>query len=144
MSWRPHGHVRVNSRDSAAAAICDRCGFAYNHRDLRWQWQYAGERLQNLRILVCCQCEDRPSDQLRSRVLSPDPLPIYNARPQPFTFTGIGIYESSFVFTADGQDMIVCSDGTTLLVCSNNPDSSFIMPVPDSDFNTDFSNDFGP
>lgn len=124
MAWRPHGRVRVNARDPRAAAICDRCGLPYNHYKLRWQWQWAGERLQNLRILVCQRCEDIPQEQLRARILSPDPLPIYNARPEPFTFTGISYQESNIIFCADGVTQIVCSDGVTRLLMSNNPDES--------------------
>ena len=122
MSWRYHGHVRVNSRFPEAAGICDRCGRAENHKDLIWQWQWAGERLQNLRILVCESCYDIPQEQLRARILSPDPLPIYNARPEPFTETGFNYQgESNIVTTSDGTLFILAADGTTVLLCSNNP-----------------------
>jgi hypothetical protein len=67
-----------------AHAICDRCGFRYNHVNLRWQFDYRGAGLQNLRILVCNRCEDEPQEQLRSIVLPPDPIPVMNARVQDF------------------------------------------------------------
>jgi hypothetical protein len=89
MAWRPHGHVRVSSRSPRAAAICDRCGRPFNHNDLTWQYGYAGTRLQNLRILVCdTGCLDIPNRQIGAKIIPPDPLPIPNARPEPFTFTG--------------------------------------------------------
>src|ERR1035437_1992509 len=122
MAWRPHGHVKVNARSPAAAGICDRCGRAFNHRDLAFQFDWSGTRIQNLRILVCPSCYDVPQEQLRARILSPDPLPIFNARPEPFTTTGISYEESNLVFCADGVTQIVCADGVTGLLCSNNPD----------------------
>src|SRR5215813_3101997 len=65
-------------------AICDRCGFRYNHDDLQWQYQWAGPRLQNLRLLVCKTCLDIPQEQLRTIVLPPDPVPIANPRPENY------------------------------------------------------------
>lgn len=123
MSWRPHGHAKVNARSPRAIGICDRCGKAVQHNTLRWQWQWAGERLQNLRILVCEEgCLDIPQMQLRARILSPDPLPIYNSRPEPFTVTGFNYQgESNIVTTADNQLFILAADGVTVLLCSNNP-----------------------
>lgn len=97
MSWRPHGRARLNARAPSAAGICDRCGLLYTHRDLRWQYDWAGARLQNLKILVCQHCLDDPQEQLRAKILSPDPLPIYNARPEPFTVTGFSYQESNIL-----------------------------------------------
>lgn len=77
---RPHGRARVNPSNPKAFAICDRCAFTYNHVDLRWQYDYRGTRLANLRILVCDRCEDVPQPQLRPKILSPDPVPIKNPR----------------------------------------------------------------
>ena len=78
------GRARTNASDPRAHAICDRCGFRYNHPDLQWQYEWAGSGLQNLRILVCDRCLDVPQDQLRSIVLPADPLPIINPRPEFF------------------------------------------------------------
>lgn len=84
MPYRPHGRATVNPDDLSAFAVCDRCGFWYNHRDLHWAYDYRGKNLQNLRILVCDRCLDTPQEQLRPIVLPPDPLPIINARPENF------------------------------------------------------------
>lgn len=47
------------------------------------QYDYRGERLQNLKILVCDSgCYDTPQEQLRSRILGPDPLPINIPSPE--------------------------------------------------------------
>lgn len=74
------GRARVSARSPRAAGQCDRCSFLYSHSDLRWQMDYRGTTLQNLRILVCQRCEDRPQDQLRAIVVPADPMPIQNPR----------------------------------------------------------------
>ena len=48
----PHGRAKVDASNPRAFGVCDRCGFLYNHKDLRWQYDYRGRSLQNLRILV--------------------------------------------------------------------------------------------
>ncbi len=65
-----------------ALAICDRCGARYNHDELQWQFQWAGTKLQNLRLLVCKACLDEPQEQLRTIILPPDPVPIRDPRPE--------------------------------------------------------------
>ena len=78
------GRARTSSRSPAAHAICDRCGFRYNHSDLQWQYEFAGAGLQNLRILVCNRCLDVPQNQLRAIVIPADPIPIINPRPEAY------------------------------------------------------------
>lgn len=77
---RPHGRAKVNSRNPEAFAICDNCGFLYNHSELRWQFQWGGNKLVNLRQLVCRRCNDIPQTQLRAVVLPADPMPVMNPR----------------------------------------------------------------
>lgn len=77
---RPHGRAKVSTRNPEAFAICDNCGFQYNHSELRWQFQWAGNKLLNLRQLVCRRCNDNPQNQLRAIVLPADPMPIMNPR----------------------------------------------------------------
>ncbi len=67
-----------------AHAICDRCGFRYNHDELQWQHQWTGAKLQNLRILVCRSCLDIPQEQLRTIILPADPVPIKDPRPENY------------------------------------------------------------
>jgi hypothetical protein len=78
-SW-VNGRARVDPRMPVAFAICDRCGFRYNRPDLTWQYEWAGNTLQNLRILVCDRCLDVPNEQLRSYSPPADPLPVQNSR----------------------------------------------------------------
>ncbi len=98
---RPHGRASVNSRSPVAHAICDRCGFRFNHPHLRWQYQWVGPRIQNVRQLVCQSCLDKPQEQLRTIVLPMDPVPIMNARPENFVaddnpMSGIGVSANFF------------------------------------------------
>jgi len=78
------GRARTDSTSPRAHAICDRCGFRYNHQDLSWQYDYRGRQLANTRILVCETCMDDPQPQLLPRIIPPDPIPIQNARTEFF------------------------------------------------------------
>jgi hypothetical protein len=80
------GKARTNPNNPQAFGVCDRCGQWRNHVDLRWQFDFRGRTLQNLRILVCETCEDQSQPQLKPRVIPPDPLPIANARIEPFCY----------------------------------------------------------
>ncbi len=74
------GFARTNASAPRAHAICDRCGFRFNHFNLRWQYDWRGPQLQNIRILVCSDCNDRPQTQLKAIVVPADPDVIPNAR----------------------------------------------------------------
>jgi len=117
---RPHGRASVSSRNPRAFAICDRCGFLYNHSQLQWQFDYAGAGLINKRILVCSPCLDTPQNQLRAIVLPQDPTPIDNSRVQDYytaettsiavsqgaqtdPTTGIPIYPTVSLVNQDGS-----------------------------------------
>lgn len=53
----------------------------YNRTDLAWQFDWEGPRLQNLRLLVCSRCMDKPFEHNRPIVVPPDPVPVKNPRP---------------------------------------------------------------
>lgn len=78
------GRARTSARNPQAHAICDRCGFRYNHADLRWQHDWRGASMQNIRLLVCNPCYDKPQSQLRAIVVPADPVPINQPRIQDF------------------------------------------------------------
>jgi hypothetical protein len=80
------GKAVANVNSPVAFATCDRCASVYNHNQLRWQYDYRGRTLQNLRILVCERCEDEGQPQLKPRILPPDPVSIANARPYPYCY----------------------------------------------------------
>ena len=81
---RPHGRAKVSTRNPEAFGICDNCGFLYNFNELRWQMQWAGNKLVNLRQLVCRRCNDIPQTQLRAIIIPADPMPVMNPRPQNY------------------------------------------------------------
>lgn len=85
MAWHPSGRAQVNARSPNALAVCDRCQFTYNQRDLSWQYQWSGTQLQNLQLLVCRDCEDVPQIQLKTIIIPPDPVPILNPRPERYS-----------------------------------------------------------
>ena len=78
------GRARTSPSSPQAHAICDWCGFRYNHVDLRFQYDWAGTQLINKQLLVCQDCYDTPQEQLRTIVVPPDPMPISNPRIQDF------------------------------------------------------------
>lgn len=84
MAYRPHGRARVNPTNPEHFAICDKCGFLFNGVDLSFQFDYRGMQLKNTGRLSCSSCLDRPQEQLRPRLIPPDPMPIMNARPEPY------------------------------------------------------------
>jgi hypothetical protein len=122
------GRARTSSSGPQAHAICDRCGFRYNHVDLQWQYDWRGAALQNVRILVCNSCLDVPQTQLRAIVVPADPVPIMQARTQDFRqaetdyqtvtappiidpTTGIPIPVNVTLTTQDGQNLLTQQTG---------------------------------
>ena len=59
----------------------------YNLPDLVWQYDYVGGSTPiNKRLLVCTRtCLDELNFQFALQILPPDPPPLYNVRPEPFT-----------------------------------------------------------
>ena len=127
------GRAKVNARDPRAFAICDRCGFRYNHIDLSWQMEWAGNSLTNRRILVCERCLDEPNEQLRSYAPPADPVPIRDPRPElanegnlPLVLvTGMGV---SPVWLVDGLGNFIF-DSQGRLIPINNPTYQVLLPA---------------
>lgn len=80
-----YGQAVINPAAPEAVGICDRCGKLYNLRALRWQMQWMGTSVQNLHLRVCNTCYDIPNEQLRTLILPPDPMPVMDARTEPYT-----------------------------------------------------------
>lgn len=78
------GRARTSASSPRSHAICDRCGFRYNHDALQWQFDYRGTTLKNIRLLVCSRCLDIPQEQLRAIIVPADPLPVNQPRIEPF------------------------------------------------------------
>jgi hypothetical protein len=83
-STSKHGRAVIDPNNPSALGICDRCGFLFNLRALRWQMQWVGTTVQNVHLRVCSSCYDTPQEQLRAIVLPPDPMPVNQPRTEPF------------------------------------------------------------
>ncbi len=103
------GRARTSSSNPQAHAICDRCGFRYNHVDLKWQFDWRGASLANIRVLVCEDCYDQPQHQLRAIVVPADPTPIQNPRIQDFATA-----ETNVRFTS-GQNSVDPTTGIPIV-----------------------------
>lgn len=110
-SFAPKGRAKVDPQHPAAFAICDVCGFQYNHRDLRWQVQWFGNQIRKTGFLACPTCWDKPNSTLRPKVLPPDPVPILNPRREATSAAdviGTDITDESDVpIITEGGDFII-------------------------------------
>lgn len=125
--WHPTGHAKVNARSPEAQGCCDRCYRNFSLRSLSWQFQWAGVKLQNLRLLVCCECLDTPMPQLKSIIIPADPVPVLNPRPEQYAVTVPSFiatesppFEGTDITTEDGNNLIWEIEDTPL-PDPNNP-----------------------
>ena len=91
------GKARANARHPRAFAVCDRCGIWFNHDTLRWQFEWRGVALQNIRLLVCDHCYDTPQEQNRAITLPADPEPVMQPRTEAFIEAERGSYTGASV-----------------------------------------------
>ncbi len=107
---RPHPRrARTNPSSPRAWATDMRSGFIGNAENLVYQYEYRGTQLINTQILVYRDQLDEPNPQLKTIILSPDPVSITNARPEPYA-----IEEQTMRITEDGQIRYLM-DGTVRL-----------------------------
>lgn len=78
--FAPRRHARVDPSSPRAFAICDCCGFMYNHADLRWNTEWYGNQIRRTGFLRCETCIDIPNPTLRPIKLPADPVPILQPR----------------------------------------------------------------
>ena len=117
---RPHPKYSVTDSDNPQAwGSCDRCGFQWPLRSLKWQFDYRGSsQLQNTRFLVCPNHYDEPNPQLSPVILSPDPPPLYNTRAENYALD-----ETDWLTTQDGN-IIDTQSGDSLTPTIPNPSSN--------------------
>lgn len=114
MGWASRsGRASTNASNPQAHAICDRCGFRYNHINLKWQFDWRGTSLQNIRMLVCNTCYDEPQEQLRAIIVPADPVPILNPRLQDFATAETNTRATSGQNTVDPVTGIPVINGDT-------------------------------
>lgn len=105
--WHPTGRGRVSSSAPRALAVCQRCGFTYNRSDLVFQYQWQGTILQNLQILVCkATCLDVPQPQLKTIIIPPDPVPVWQPRSEPYS-----VEVPNFMVAEDDGAILTSEDG---------------------------------
>jgi len=75
---------------SGGAAICERCGVAYNKTELRRQAQRTPGAMVKRGALLCRSCLDTPSPGLQSLFMPVDPPAIWNPRPEPYAIDEAG------------------------------------------------------
>lgn len=94
-------------------ATCSRCGFIGNLIDFKWQFDWRGQNIVNLKFLVCPPCYDLPSEAaLRTIVLPADPLPLMNARPEPYSIDETDFFvglNGAFIVTQSGANLVPLS-----------------------------------
>ena len=145
------GRAKTNARNPQAHAICDRCGFRYNLVDLRWQFDWRGASLANLRILVCGPCYDEPQEQLRAIVVPADPVPVMNPRTQDWVVAETNNRFTSGQNTVDpttnipvvGGDNRVTQDDNDRVVQQTGEPSGGLNQEPGTDPNAPGDNDPG-
>ena len=118
------GRARTSTKNPQAHAICDRCGFRYNHVDLAWQFQWGGASLINQRILVCRPCTDIPQTQLRAIVLPADPIPVMNPRVEFWTSTQVDQLAESGTNTIDATTGLPVQNPVYI----NTQDGQYVAP----------------
>jgi hypothetical protein len=126
--WRPK-NAEVDADNPRAWATCDRCGWIHNLHKLQFQYAYQGSsQPQNTRFLVCTRCLDPLNPQSMPYILSPDPMPVFNARPGASDLYGEASYlvaEDESILTTEGGDSLITpipdptvQANTTNLLCT--------------------------
>jgi hypothetical protein len=140
--------AKVSAKYPEALAICDRCGFRYNHVDLQWQMQWAGPKIRNTYRLVCQSCLDVVQEQLRTVILPPDPTPIQNARPENSVsnnnpLSAIGANASPTLWRYSGQIGNLTGGGGVPSAFDSNSNKPRWMSANNSISNSSFNNYVG-
>jgi len=130
------GRARTSASAPQAHAICDRCGFRYNHVALTWQFDWAGASLINKRILVCPTCLDTPQEQLRAIVVPADPVPIANPRVEFFVDYESNTRITSQTPTTDPTTGIPVPAGNTRVTQNDSTRSTQMTGEPPNGTNT--------
>jgi len=140
---RANGRASVSARRPQAFGICDRDGFRYNLRDLSWQNEWAGTKLQNTRFLVCRRCLDKPNEQLRAYAVPPDPLPVRNPRPDqsymgnpPLIFTTAA--NVGAIYELDGFGNLVLDGFGNPIIINSTATFQQLLPADASRYEIDF------
>lgn len=115
--WKPT-NAEVDPDNPRAWATADCCGFIWPLHMLQWQYAYQGSTMpQNTRMLKCPKHLDPLNPADMPYILPPDPLPVFNARPENYTLD-----ETSWLSTQD-DDIITTQDDEPILANIPNIDA---------------------
>jgi hypothetical protein len=87
---------------------------------LKWQYDWRGASLQNIRLLVCNDCYDEPQEQLRAIIIPADPVPINQPRLQDFATAESNTRVTSGQNTVNLPTGITVPGGDTRITQNNN------------------------
>jgi hypothetical protein len=118
---------------------------------LRWQYDWRGASMQNIRILVCNSCYDEPQAQLRAIVVPADPVPIVNPRIQDFVTAETNTRYTSGQDTVDpttnipviGGNVRITQDDNTRVTQQTGEPPGGLNEEPGIDMNAPGANDPG-
>lgn len=116
--WHPK-NAEVDPDNPRAWGTCDRCGFVFQLHRLQFQYAYQGSSIPiSTNFLVCdTGCLDPLNPQDLPYILPPDPMPVFNARPEPYALD-----ETSWLSTQDG-DVLETQDNEPIITNIENPAS---------------------
>jgi hypothetical protein len=86
-------HAPVSLRHPVPWRICDRCGFRYLYPKTSWQYEWRGNDLVNIGLIVCPRCLDVPQENLKVIIIGPDPVPVKDPRPGTYTPPSLEVIE---------------------------------------------------
>lgn len=126
MTYRPQPKYATKDAHRGPWTTCDRCGLIWNQTSMQFQYDFNGGPLPvNRQLLFCPRCLDAYNYQKQLIVIPPDPPPLMNTRPEPYS-----IDETNWL-TVDGNPLEIASD--TMITSVPNPDD----PGDASDLTTD-------
>lgn len=84
MHVRNHGkYTKLDRRNPRGLGVCDYSGFIVRHADLRRQMEYRGRGLVWTGFWVHYKFLDLPNPQNLTPIITMDPVPLKNPRPDP-------------------------------------------------------------
>jgi hypothetical protein len=107
--------AEVNPNHPQGWGTSDRNGHVGNLAKMKFQYDWAGAKIINKRILVHEDELDIPQRQLGVLIIPPDPLPLMNARPESYATDE---YPVSTRYTMDGRVRAI----QPYVIATTNPD----------------------
>jgi hypothetical protein len=103
----------------------------YNRTALRFQYDWRGPKIENLWILVCEHCYDKPQEQLRAITLPADPVPIFYPSVEDFANAETDYRSVAFAPATDPRTglPVYANDLRTTVECVNRTTIPYGDPI---------------